>query len=269
MVAAEPEAMTPRSSRSQPVDPTPALEVCGVSYSYGAGFALEDVSLVVPPGVFTALLGPNGAGKTTLFSLITHLFESRDGAIRIGGWDVRKTSTPALRRLGVVFQQSTLDLDMTVTQNLRYFAALHGMAGRIAARRIEAALEHFDLAQWAKQKVRVLSGGYRRRVELARALLHEPSLLLLDEPTVGLDVQSRQKMVDDAHFLAREKDIGVLWATHLMDEVRGGDKVVIMQNGKIVADGTVADVNAKAACTTIEEPFARLTAPYRSERARR
>jgi ABC-2 type transport system ATP-binding protein len=242
-------------------DPAPALEVCGVSYSYGAGFALQDVSLVIPPGVFTALLGPNGAGKTTLVSLITYLFESRDGAIRIGGWDIRKAPTRALRRLGVVFQQPTLDLDMTVTQNLRYFGALQGMAGRIAERRIEAALEHFDLTPYGRQKVRMLSGGYRRRVELARALLHQPSLLLLDEPTVGLDVQSRQRMVDDAHVLSREGGIAVLWATHLMDEVYDSDKVVIMQNGKITANGTVAEVNAKAGCTTIGKSFARLTAP--------
>ena len=261
--------MAPEAEGRQPDDPVPALEVCGVSYSYGAAFALKDVSLIVPAGVFSALLGPNGAGKTTLFSLITHLFESRSGAIRIGGWNVRKESTRALRRLGVVFQQSTLDLDVTVRQNLRYFAALHGMAGRIADRRIEAALDHFDLAPYGRQKVRVLSGGYRRRVELARALLHQPSLLLLDEPTVGLDVQSRQRMVADAHVLSRDGGIAVLWATHLMDEVRDGDKVVIMQDGRITADGTVAEVNAKAACTTIGEAFARLTAPGRGEGVRR
>ena len=261
--------MAPEAEGRQPDDPVPALEVCGVSYSYGAAFALKDVSLIVPAGVFTALLGPNGAGKTTLFSLVTHLFESRSGAIRIGGWNVRKESTRALRRLGVVFQQSTLDLDVTVRQNLRYFAALHGMAGRIADRRIEAALEHFDLAPYGRQKVRVLSGGYRRRVELARALLHQPSLLLLDEPTVGLDVQSRQKMIDDAHVLSRDSGIAILWATHLMDEVHDGDRVVIMQDGRITADGTVAEVNAKAACTTIGEAFARLTAPGRGEGVRR
>lgn len=252
--------MAPDSSTSHPIDPAPALEVCGVSYSYGAGFALKDVSLVVYPGVFTALLGPNGAGKTTLFSLIAHLFESRGGAIRIGGWDVRTASSRALRRLGVVFQQPTLDLDLTVTQNLRYFAALHGMAGRIAKHRVDAALTQFDLAHYRKQKVRVLSGGYRRRVELARALLHEPALLLLDEPTVGLDVQSRQRMVDHAHILSRDNGIAVLWATHLIDEVREDDRVIIMQNGKIIADGAVEDVNARAGCTTIGESFGRLTA---------
>jgi ABC-2 type transport system ATP-binding protein len=260
--------MAPDSATRRPADPTPALEVCGVSYSYGADFALKDVSLAVCPGAFTALLGPNGAGKTTLFSLIAHLFESSGGAIRIGGWDVRSASSRALRRLGVVFQQPTLDLDLTVTQNLRYFAALHGIAGRNAERRIDAALTQFGLTHQRGQKVRVLSGGYRRRVELARALLHEPALLLLDEPTVGLDVQSRQRMVDHAHILARENGIAVLWATHLIDEVRDGDRVVIMQSGKITAEGTVAEVNAKAGCTTIAETFVRLTAPSRGEAAR-
>jgi ABC-2 type transport system ATP-binding protein len=261
--------MAPDFAIRQPADPTPALEVCGVSYSYGANFALKDVSLAVYPGVFTALLGPNGAGKTTLFSLIAHLFESRGGAVRIGGWDVRTASSRALRRLGVVFQQPTLDLDLTVTQNLSYFAALHGIAGRNAERRIDLALAHLDLAQLRRHKVRVLSGGYRRRVELARALLHEPALLLLDEPTVGLDVQSRQRMVDHAHLLARDNGIAVLWATHLIDEIRDGDRVVIMQSGKIIDEGTVANVNAKAGCTTIAETFVRLTAPSRGEAVRR
>jgi ABC-2 type transport system ATP-binding protein len=256
--------LPPRSADATP-GVHPPLEVHGVSWSYGDAFALHDVSLVVPPGVFTALLGPNGAGKTTLFSLIAHLFESREGAIRIGGWDVRAASSRALRDLGVVFQQPTLDLDLTVTQNLQYFAALHGITGRTAAQRIDAVLAQFGLADDRKRKVRALSGGFRRRIELARALLHEPSLLLFDEPTVGLDIQSRRKMVDDAHILAREKGIGVLWATHLIDEVRDGDKVVIMQNGRIIADGAVADVNAYAGCSSLSETFNRLTTPARAE----
>ena len=260
--------MAPDFSTSHPAGPTPALEVGGVSYSYGGTFALKDLSLAVYPGEFTALLGPNGAGKTTLFSLIAHLFESRGGAIRIGGWDVRTASGHALRRLGVVFQQPTLDLDLTVAQNLRYFAALHGIAGRSAERRIDAALAQFELADHRKQKVRVLSGGYRRRVELARALLHEPALLLLDEPTVGLDVPSRQRMVDHAHNLAYDTGIAVLWATHLIDEVRDGDRVVIMHNGRIAAEGAVDDVNAQAGCATIGETLARLTGPAGGEAAR-
>lgn len=246
--------------------PVPALDVRNASWSYGAGFALRDVSLVIHPSVFTVLLGPNGAGKTTLFSLIAHLFESRGGTIRIGGWDVRTDPSRALRRLGIVFQQPTLDLDLTVTQNLRYFAALHGIAGRHADRRIDAALEQLDLGDQRKKKVRVLSGGYRRRVELARALLHEPALLLLDEPTVGLDVRARQRMVDHAHFLARKGGIAVLWATHLIDEIGNGDRVIILHEGCIIANGTVAEVTAMAGCTNIGEAFVRLTTPGRAGR---
>lgn len=240
--------------------PVPALEVHNISWSYGGAFALQNVSLKVDPGAFTVLLGSNGAGKTTLFSLIAHLFESRGGVIRIDGWDVRTASSQALRRLGIVFQQSTLDLDLTVIQNLRYFAALHGIVGRAAEQRIAAVLTQFGLREERSRKVRVLSGGYRRRVELARTLLHRPALLLLDEPTVGLDVPTRQAMVDHVHALAREDGVAVLWATHLIDEVDNDDQVIIMQSGRIIANGTVADVTAMAGCASIGEAFLRLTA---------
>lgn len=240
--------------------PIPALEVCNVSWSYEDGFALNNISLVVRRGVFTVLLGPNGAGKTTLYSLIAHLFESRSGVIRIDGWDVRTAPSRALRRLGIVFQQSTLDLDLTVAQNLRYVAALHGIAGRAAEQRIDAVLTQFGLQDERNRTVRVLSGGYRRRVELARALLHEPALLLFDEPTVGLDVPTRQAIVDHAHALAREQGVAVLWATHLIDEVGTDDRIIIMQSGTIIADGTVTDMTSLAGCASIGEAFLRLMA---------
>ena len=156
--------------------------------------------------------------------------------------------------MGVVFQQPTLDLDLTVAQNLRYFAGLHGSA-RDAERRIAVELERLDLSERRGDKVRRLS-GYRRRVEVARALLHRPALLLLDEPTVGLDVPTRRSLVEHVHALARDDGIAVLWATHLIDEIAPDDEVIVLHRGRIRAAGSVGDVNAAAAAPASARPWA-------------
>ena len=236
----------------------PALEIEGLSYGYGRGFALDDVSFRVNEGEFTALLGPNGAGKTTLFSLITRLFEAPRGSIRVCGIALRDQPTRALARMGVVFQQPTLDLDLTVRQNLHYFAALHGIGRRDAAGRIDDALERLDMGEREGEKVRQLNGGHRRRVELARALLHRPDLLVLDEPTVGLDVPARRGIVEHVHDLCRTQGMAVLWATHLIDEVHADDRVVVIHRGRILADGTVSEVNRTNASANLTQTFHRL-----------
>lgn len=238
---------------------TNLLEVDGLAYSFGRKFALRDVSFSVARGEFCVLLGPNGAGKTTLISLLTRLYESRTGSIRIAGHDLRSESTRALARIGVVFQQPTLDLDLTVRQNLHYHAALHGLSRRHAVARIAEELTRFDMLERMGEKVRSLNGGHRRRVELARALLHQPGFLLLDEPTVGLDVPSRRAIVEYTHRLCRETDIAVLWATHLIDEVFDGDRIVMLHNGDVVARGSVEEVNAAAGAATIAGSFDTLT----------
>src|SRR5882757_4304067 len=169
----------------------PALSIAGVSHSYGPRRALIDINFAVAPASFTALLGLNGAGKSTLFSLVTRLFGIQSGRIGIFGHDVGLAPGEALRLLGVVFQPRTLDLDLSVTQNLLYHAALHGIARREARLRSGEMLTRLGLADRAGSKVRDLSGGQMRRLEIARALLHRPRLLLLDEATVGLDVKAR------------------------------------------------------------------------------
>ncbi len=240
---------------------TPALSVEGLSYAYGrSAFALKDVSLAVEVGSFTALLGPNGAGKTTLFALVTRLFESPGGTIRIGGADLRRDPARALARMGVVFQQPTLDLDLTVRQNLLYFAALHGIPRRAAEVRAQEALERLGMAERIGETVRALNGGHRRRVELARALLHEPALLVLDEPTVGLDVPARRAIVEHVHTLCRERGIAVLWATHLIDEIAPDDRVVVIHRGQVRAAGPVAEVVGSTGAETLTDSFHRLTA---------
>ena len=181
-----------------------SLAVHELSHSYGRKRALEGVSFTVAPGAFCALLGPNGAGKTTLFGLMTRLFTTPEGRIEVAGHDVARAPRAALAAMGVVFQATTLDLDLTVRRNLAYFAALHGIAGREAHRRIDAALDRLGMAERAGERARDLNGGHRRRTEIARALLHDPAVLLLDEPTVGLDAASRAAITGHVHDLAGE-----------------------------------------------------------------
>jgi ABC-2 type transport system ATP-binding protein len=220
------------------------LEIRDLGFSYGAKRALDHVNLSVAPGSFCALLGPNGAGKSTLFGLLTRLFTTREGTIRVAGHDIAREPRAALARMGVVFQSPTLDLDLTVRRNLLYFAALHGLGGRKAAQRIEAALEKLGMAERAGERARDLNGGHRRRTEIARALIHGPSVLLLDEPTVGLDVAARTSIVEHVHGLAADEGMTVLWATHLTDEIRSGDRLVVLHLGRVLADSTAERVAA-------------------------
>ncbi len=219
-----------------------ALSITGLSHEYGARAALCDVSFAVPKGGFCALLGPNGAGKSTLYSRLTRLIVGAPAKISIAGVDLETAPRQALVRMGIVFQQSTLDLDLTAQQNLTYFAALHGIGGREARVRIAAALERLDMAERADEKVRTLNGGHRRRVEIARALLHRPQVLLLDEATVGLDAATRAQITAHVHVLCSEQGISVLWATHLTDEISPDDQVVILHQGRVLANGLARDI---------------------------
>ena len=223
-----------------------ALEVAGLSHSYGARRALDGVSFALRPGEFTVLLGLNGAGKSTLFSLVTRLYAHQQGTIHVFGAELDREPAAALARMGVVFQQSTLDLDLTIEQNLRYHAALHGMRRADAAAAASAELGRVELLDRRRDKVRALSGGQRRRVEIARALLHRPSLLLLDEPTVGLDVAARRFLLEHTRALCRDEGLTVLWATHLIDEVGEDARIVVLHRGRVLATGTVPELLAAA-----------------------
>ncbi|PTX54672.1 ABC-2 type transport system ATP-binding protein [Litoreibacter ponti] len=231
------------------------VEVSNLSYSYGAKQALDDVSFRVEAGKFCALLGPNGAGKSTLFNLLTRLFTSPNGRITIAGHDLNSAPRAALAQLGIVFQQTTLDLDLTVRQNLSYFAALHGIAGRDAAIRIEASLDKLDMLERAGEKARTLNGGHRRRAEIARALIHDPVVLLLDEPTVGLDAAARASITEHVHRLT-DDGTTVLWATHLTDEVHEDDRLVILHQARVLADGITKEVSGDG---SLQETFLTLT----------
>jgi ABC-2 type transport system ATP-binding protein len=238
------------------------LSVAHLSYAYRQKVALDDLSFAAGPG-FTALLGPNGAGKSTLFALLTRLFVSRQGNITVAGHDLARAPRRALAEIGVVFQQPTLDLDMSVARNLSYFAALHGLSGQASEARITRALERLGMAERAGERVRDLNGGHRRRMEIARALVHAPSVLLLDEPTVGLDAASRRAITDHVHDLA-DDGLCVLWATHLVDEIRPDDHVVVLHQGRKRADGSAAEIAGEV---TLTESFLRLTAAPQPEGA--
>ena len=236
-----------------------ALDVSGVSHSYGPRKALDNVSLSVAPGDFTVLLGPNGAGKSTLLSLVTRLFAARAGRIAIFGHDIAVQPGEALRNIGVVFQARTLDLDLSVMQNMIYHAALHGIGPTEARRRGEAVLQRVDLAERAADKARSLSGGQMRRVEIARALLHGPRLLLLDEPTVGLDLAARAEIIAQVRRLVADDRLGVLWTTHLMDEVQPDDRVVVLDKGRALVSGVSRDIIAANGAPDIAGAFTALT----------
>jgi ABC-2 type transport system ATP-binding protein len=252
------ECLTP-DMRSEP-SPIAALSIDAVSHTYGPRLALDHVSLDVAPGSFTALLGLNGAGKSTLVSLVTRLFGVQHGRIRIFGHDIAHEPGEALRRLGVVFQPRTLDLDLTVTQNLLYHAALHGIGRGEARARAEDVLGQVALADRGNSKCRDLSGGQMRRLEIARALLHRPQLLLLDEPTVGLDVRSRAEMLDHIRALVREQGISVLYTTHLFDEIADGDRLVVLHQGRVLARGGFGEILAQFGARDLHAAFMRLTA---------
>jgi len=236
-----------------------ALAIEGLSHSYGPRNALDDVSFSVPSGRFVALLGLNGAGKSTLFSLITRLYAMGSGAIRVFGCDIRRDPGAALSLLGVVFQPRTLDLDLSVSQNLTYHAALHGIGAREARNRAAELLGQISLGDCARDKVRNLSGGQMRRVEIARALLHRPRLLIMDEPTVGLDIKARAEMLDHVRTLVQREGVTVIWATHLVDEIEADDDVIVLHRGRILAHGTAAQIVAQNGGVSLAEAFTRLT----------
>lgn len=215
-----------------------------LSFYYGKKAAIDDLNITIDKG-FNVLLGPNGAGKSTLFSMLTGLYQSASGSIQIDGYDFSDNKSEIMRTMGVVFQQSTVDLDLSVKQNLVYYAALQGISAAQALENISDILTQLQLTQRLNDKVRSLNGGHRRRVEIARALIHQPKVLLLDEATVGLDIDSRKMITEYVKTLSEKLDICVLWATHLIDEISANDQLIILNEGKIKAQGI-----SKALCNT-------------------
>ncbi len=234
-----------------------ALEARELSHSYGKFRALKQISFSIAPGEFTVLLGHNGAGKTTLFSLITGMYHSGAGRILINGCDMRRQPGKALGHLGVVFQQRSLDMDLSVWQNLRYSAGLYGLPPSQARRRARKELERLDMLDRMDDKVRKLSGGQARRVEIVRALMQTPELLILDEPTFGLDIRSRDVITKHVRALCAE-GLSALWTTHLLEEVEPGDRLLILKAGELTAQGRAGEVAGSGEAAQMRKQLAKL-----------
>jgi ABC-2 type transport system ATP-binding protein len=236
-----------------------ALDIAQISHAYGTRQALEAVSFSVEAQKFAVLLGLNGAGKTSLLSLITRLQAPQHGSIAVFGKDVHSDPLAVLAMMGIVFQPLTLDLDLTVRENLRYHGALHGLGRREIEERQAEELARMGLRERLDNRVRALSGGLRRRVELARALLHRPRLLLLDEPTVGLDPTARKEILAHTRALCRERHATAFWATHLLDEVEPDDDVVLLHRGRVLRTGKAQEIAAADGSGSLAEAFTSLT----------
>ena len=216
---------------------TDALEISNLSHRYGTRAALTAVSFSVSVGELFGLLGPNGGGKTTLFKIVSTLITPVDGSVRVFGRDVVAAPEQVRRQIGVVFQSPALDLQLRVDENLRHHGRLYGLHGRRLAERIRAVLALVRLDDRATELVGTLSGGLRRRAELAKALLPAPKLLILDEPSTGLDPGARRDMWEHLEQLRRQDHTAIVVTTHLMDEAARCDRVGVLHQGRLVAVG--------------------------------
>ena len=231
------------------------LNVKNVKKKYTDFLALKDVSFKIKPGELVVLLGPNGAGKSTLFSVISGLILPNYGDCIIAGNSIKKNSVKALRNLGIVFQQPTIDMELTIQENLFFHARLQGLKFKSLKKVIDQELLAFNLKDKSKSKVRNLSGGERRKVELIRSILHKPKMLLMDEPTVGLDPGSRKDLLEKILNLKERENLSILWATHLVDEAEKADKIIILNNGNIIEMGKPNYIIKKAKAVNLSKAF--------------
>ena len=222
----------------QQADDGAAVVIRDVVHTYGSRTALDGVGFTVASGEIFGLLGPNGGGKTTLFRLMATLLPIQSGTVQLLGFDAARDPSTVRSQIGVTFQSPSVDGKLTVQENLRHQAHLYGLWGAAATLRISELLDQLGLAERARQRVDELSGGLKRRVEIAKSLLHAPQLLLLDEPSTGLDPGARHDLWNYLNRLRDERQVTILVTTHLMDEAEHCDRLGILDRGKLVALGT-------------------------------
>lgn len=236
------------------------IEVHNLTKKFGKFTAVDDISFNVKRGEVFAFLGPNGAGKTTTIKMLTTLLEPTSGKAFLNGHDVRENPNETRRSFGIVFQDPSLDNELTAYENLQFHAILYGVPSNLYKERIEILLKLVELDKRKNSYVKTFSGGMKRRLEIARGLLHHPRVLFLDEPTLGLDPQTRNLLWNYVKNLNKEEQVTVFFTTHLMEEVeRFAQRVIIIDRGKIIVEGTVQDIVKQSNTTSLEDAFIKLT----------
>ena len=235
------------------------LSISNLKKSYDNFLALNNINLSLDFGEYGVLLGPNGAGKSTLFSILTGMLSPDLGDCAVNGFSIKSQNVNALKAIGIVFQQPTIDMELSILENLNFHARLHGLKVHKLKQDIYSELKANKLDNKTKNKVRTLSGGERRKVELIRALLHNPKILLMDEPTVGLDPKSRKDLLHKILSLKKDKNLTTLWATHLVDEAEKADKIIVLNYGKILFFGKPSEFKKKTRTKSLPEAYFKIT----------
>lgn len=236
--------MESNRARASVAEAPPAVVADELRFAYPERVALDGVSFRIEAGSLFGFLGPNGGGKTTLFRILATLLPPGGGGVRILGDDVRTRAAAVRRRLGVVFQSPSLDLELTVRENLVHQGRLYGLTGRTLAERIDDGLERLGLSERSSEVARTLSGGLRRRAEIAKSLLHRPEVLLLDEPSTGLDPGARRDLWRTLDEL-RRGGMTVLLTTHFIEEAERCDRLLLLDRGRVVAEGSPAELESE------------------------
>jgi ABC-2 type transport system ATP-binding protein len=236
------------------------IRVENLTKRFGKFTAVDDVSFEVSPGQIFAFLGPNGAGKTTTIKMLTTLLQPTSGRLTIDGLDPRVSSHEVRRRFGIVFQDPSLDGEMTAYENMELHGVFYGVPRKVRVERTEQLLRLFELWDRRKEQVKLFSGGMKRRLEIARGLLHTPKILFLDEPTLGLDPQTRNQLWTHVKSLNQTEGVTVFLTTHYMDEAdRVAQRIAVIDHGKIVAQGSPQELKKQTATESLEEAFLALT----------
>lgn len=221
------------------------IQVDNLTHRYGDRVALSNVSFEVKKGEIFGLLGPNGGGKSTLFRILSTMMTPTEGSAKLAGFDVGRQPSEVRRNVGVVFQTQSLDKALTVEENLRAQGHLHGLSGAVLRERMEKAMDQLGLADRRKDLVETLSGGLRRRVEIAKALLHRPQILLMDEASTGLDPSARRDLSRHVETLRQSQGVTILLTTHILEEADRCDRLVLLHQGKIVAEGSPSELRSR------------------------